>query len=475
MLQRSSALKFTLMTGFLAVAVFMQSCSDEALPVDPAPNEDPEDAPLVQFRNFHIDSRVMEDATILLAWRADSTVTPEKRIALYVTDPRQPDWRLHRVLPRTASKLDVALMEFTSEELRFGIGLEYGPIEDSTGILTRDIVELTVIAPRPGTPFLRTRPNVFRWHCTRPPNGRKLLIDCARYGGNWQFLATVPAEQDSLVLENLPFTETVWFRLRFRLQHSTQEIIVDSIPQMLFAIKNVGKGDRIERGKTFTVKTDAGGPGMAYDSPHNILSLSTDGGATWTPIEAHWYVTQAASERCFLRLSNATFSTEHTVGPFSIVDNTTPFFQPFVGMRLQYRYNWSRAQGGVPVEVDSARLTIEIERAETFADRTVYHCALTREQDGSTTTSSGTLTQRHDGLREIIGDFMPYSTFAIPGELHPDAGEFSNSVTIGTPGQIGVKGKYVRAERGRGIVSYGENTATGIITRSGYGFRYTLM
>ena len=458
-------------------AALLQSCENDALPVDPGedPNDDSSDTQLIRFRNFRNDSRVMEDATILLAWRADSTVTPEKRIVLYVTDPLQPNWRLYRVLPRSVSKLSIPLMEFGEKQLRFGIGLEDGPIADSTGILTRSFIALTVISPRPRTPFIRTRPNVFRWRLSETATGRDLFIDCARYGGNWQFLATVPAEQDSLVLENLPFTEMVWVRLRFRLQHSKQEIIVDSIPQMLFAIKNVGKGDRIERGKTFTVKTDAGGPGMEYESPDNILSLSADGGATWTTIDKGWFVTQEASDRCYLRLSNAKFNAEHTVGPFSIVDNTTPFFQPSGGMRLQYRYNWSRAQGGVPVEVDSARLTIEIARAETFADRTVYHCTLTREQDGNTTTSSGTLTQRHDGLREIIGDFMPYSTFAIPGELHPDTDEFSNSVTIGTPGQIGVKGKYVRAERGRGIVSYGENTATGIISRSGYGFRYTLM
>lgn len=176
-----------------------------------------------------------------------------------------------------------------------------------------------------------------------------------------------------------------------------------------------------------------------------------------------------------MRLSNANYSAEHTVGPFTIVDNTTPFFQPSVGMQLRYWYKWSRAQGGINVEIDSARLTIELERAETFTDRTVYYCKLTRVHDGSTTTSTGSLTQRHDGMREISGDFMPYSTFSIPGILHAKTDVYQNSVTIGQPGTIGVKGKSVRAERGRGIVSYNEHTATGIISRSGYGFRYILL
>lgn len=78
-------------------------------------------------------------------------------------------------------------------------------------------------------------------------------------------------------------------------------------------------------------------------------------------------------------------------------------------------------------------------------------------------------------MREIIGSFSPYATFPIPGLLPSDINVFKNSMTIGTPGTIGVQGKSVRAERGRGITSYGENTVTGIISRSGYGFHYTLM
>ncbi|MFZ1729978.1 MAG: hypothetical protein WBQ23_02150 [Bacteroidota bacterium] len=453
--------------------LLLPGCSDDSLPGDP--NSPASGTPPIHFLSFRSDTAVPEDATIELRWTTDSLASPNKRIVIYVKDAALPGLRVYRQVERTLKSVDVSLVDFTESRLRFMIGFEGEARCDSTGSIERTAIQLEILSPQFRMPFLRSEPNLFYWKCSPMMTGRRVFIDCAKQDGSWQSFTSALVELDSIRLTTLPFTDITWVRFRFRLEQSSREVVVDSVPQLLFRIKNVSAGQGIERGKEFKIKLESGTPQVNNTTTESVLSLSTDDGATWETIPATWFVTQPASSRCYLRYANAYFNVERVVGPFSIVDNTTPFFQPIVGMHLKYMCVNSYSSGGATVPEDSTYLTIDVESTVVYSDRTEYHCTLTSEKNGSSTSRPGILTQRHDGLQEVVGDFRPYNEFPIPGIYPRDIDIYRNNKTIGTPGTIGMQSRWVNAERGRGITTFSEGTVTGIISRSGYGTTYTLM
>ena len=451
----------------------LPACTEDN-PAGP-PDAQNSDSP-VRFVNFRSDTAVTENGEIVLRWTADSLVSPGKQVLIWMKDASQPDWRVYRTLARSLRSQTISLAGFAYSRLRFGIGFEGESLRDSSGSIERTSIYLRIFAPIHRSLIYLNQPNVFRWRRIPPDEtGNNLLVDYARYGEGWQYLASVPAKQDSLVIDRLPTSNTSWFRLRFRLEHSAREFVVDSIAQVEFRINGLNAGDIIERGKPLGVTLKTSLPATPDVTTENVLSLSTDGGNNWMRVAADEYVTQPASDRCYLRYSNAWFGAEYIVGPFRIADNTQPFFQPAVGMRLRYLYVYSVDQGGVTVRADSSWVTIDVERDEVLPDRTVYYCKITRDAPGGSSTENGTLVQQNHGLRNISGSFLPFSTFSFPSILHSDISVLHYSARFGTPGTVGVSGKYMDVHRDRGVTSYSENTVTGVISRSGYGFAYTLL
>jgi hypothetical protein len=430
----------------------------------------------IRFTSFLADTVVQEDSEITLRWRVDSLNAPMKRILFWVKDASLPGWQYHERLERLARSRTIRLAGFDESRLRFGIGFEGQYVLDSSGIVERGQIDFRVLWPTSRAHFHLGSPNVFRWVCNPDPSpGRRLLLDCARYGGSWIGVTAVPATQDSCLLDHLPHSGAGWFRLRFRLEQTNREIIIDSVAQLRFGINGVAAGDVVERGKPLDMQLVAELPETPGITAENVLTLSTDGGTTWSPITPGEYVAHPASDRCFLRYTNAHFGLVHTIGPIRIVDNTTPLFLPETGMRLRYLFVSSEAQGGVTTRSDSSWMTIDVQREEVLGDRTIYHCGITsRKSARDSTTSQGTLTRMHAGLQEISGSFLPFATFAFPSILHPDITVLNFSKVIGQPGTVGVQGKRMTVQRGLGVTSYGENTVTGVISRSGYGFSYTL-
>lgn len=330
---------FALVTGVIFLSLLLPACSDDSLPGDP---NWPAGTPPIRFLSFRSDTTLAEDAVIELRWTADSLASPGEQIVIYVKDADGPTWRAYKIVERSVRSLSVPFIDFTEEKLRFKIGYNRNARCDSTGIIARSIVPFEVLFPRFRTGFLRSLPNQFRWQHSALNAGRKVYIDYARYGEGWGYLASPLVDEGSLTLTELPQSTIGWFRFRFRIALTNQIVYVDSVPQMILRIKNVAAGDEIERGKNFNIDLEFRAP----ITSENILSLSTDDGATWEPLSSSWFVTQPASSRCYLRYANAYFNAEHIVGPFSIVDNTTPFFQPSVGMHLEYRRVHSEVWGG---------------------------------------------------------------------------------------------------------------------------------
>jgi hypothetical protein len=459
--------------GLTVLLFLLLSCTGE----DPSgPSSDDPATSLIRFMNCRIDTIVLQGSEITLRWSVDSIHAPAKRIVFWVKDAYAPGWLYQETLDRLARSRSVQMGGFGVTHLRFGIGFEGGPVLDSSGVIEQTEVTLRIRAPLFRTSFHRDGPKVFRWRCEpSAAPGQHLVVDCARYGDNWQSVASVPASQDSLVLDRLPVNDITWLRFRFRLEQSSKEIITDSVAQLRIFIKGLQAGDVIERGKPLDVELEAAMPSISGITAPNVLTLSTDGGVTWAPVAANEYLVQPASDRCFLRYANAYFGVDHTVGPFRIVDRTTPFFTLQVGMRLTYLYEYSVVQGGVQVRADTTWMTVEVRSEEVLGNRTIYHCAITnRVSAKDSTTSQGTLTRKHDGLQEIAGSFAPFATFAFPSLLHPDITVLKYSKVIGQPGTIGVQGKRMDVHRDRGVTSYSENTVTGIISKSGYGFSYIL-
>lgn len=438
---RNFIVSFPLIVVLLLVCSCTGEQTNEApIPANPIPPAFIFEFP-VEWQQWH------PHKSITLRWRInDPTVTGGR---IHYRAEKSSLWRALADFGPGETQVTVDLPDKTDIRYRFSITTRDNTRRDSSAVVQYLIPFL--VEPREGSSFVVRDSILLRWENVADDVQEVEIQYSPRDRDQWVHVMYAPAGDGFAWFTNHPFAPytAVDFRIRAR-------------GSLLWAYtRNVGIGVNsarfpvperaVYRLLPMTIFATLGIPPTS-DATLTSYELSVDGGSNWTRIQKTHLITEKATANALVRINHPALVEPYVLGPFSIVDRVHDYFQPFVGMRLQYDFNRSSSGygGGTPMK---RRLIVTVLSVQQQGDRVEYSCSLLYiEENGTQHTATGMLWHEENAFRSIRGNFDPFLVPDLPAIHDITINTFRKQFSMMLPGSTSKVNFDYTTERYRGLV-----------------------
>jgi hypothetical protein len=262
-----------------------------------------------------------------------------------------------------------------------------------------------------------------RWESLDPLGAYDtVVLECRVGSGSWREVGRYSFAQGGVDWTPTDISGKE-YSLRIRNAASPNWDQVDEIRTAELRILDFPPGSTIARGTPFSLNVKVDVPWSA--NKEYTLMLSSDGGASWVPAlsgGSNIFDHPQASD-CRFRVSREDLPFADTSAIFSITENLVDFPVLAVGQHYVYEYValiWQMSMGGTHVTPRGfPDVHIVVHGKTVYADRTVYD--VSHWNAGKSDTIRTTVTESHEGLHRVTGDFRPFSIERIFARLDGSA------------------------------------------------------
>ncbi len=274
-------------------------------------------------------------------------------------------------------------------------------------------------APAAGSKYRVGKKVHIGWSSGTAVNGSdRVFLEYREGGGAWQGIGSFA--YSTLGTDwTPPASKGRKYALRIRHEDTPTWTQLDEVYTADIRIRDITAGTVLARGTPLSVRIDVDLPWTS--STAFTLDMTTNNGATWSPALEGWtgVFDHPASQSCRFRAWRDDLPFADTSATFSVVDNLVDYPVLVVGQHYVYEYVelvWEQIFGGIHVTPRGhPDVHVLVHGKTVLTDRTLYD--VSHWSVGSQDTVRTTVTEFHDGLHRITGDFRPYSIDRIFGRL----------------------------------------------------------